>query len=101
MNNRVKELAEQCRFEIQGINCEVLGQGFDEEKFAELIVKECARRSYLEDSGNPEVEEALEFWRKDMLKHFGVEQDITTHEIKLTTDPERIRQANYLLNGGR
>ena len=42
-------------------------------KFAELIVKECARRSYLEDSGNPEVEEALEFWRKDMLKHFGVE----------------------------
>jgi hypothetical protein len=43
-------------------------------KFAELIVRECARRSYLEDSGNPEVEEALEFWRKDMLKHFGVEE---------------------------
>ena len=44
------------------------------EKFAELIVRECARRSYLEDSGNSEVEEALEFWRKDMLKHFGVEE---------------------------
>ena len=43
-------------------------------KFAELIVKECAHRSYLEDSGNSEVEEALEFWRKDMLKHFGVEE---------------------------
>ena len=41
MNERIKLLAEQCRFEIQGINCEVLGQGFDEEKFAELIVKEC------------------------------------------------------------
>ena len=41
MNQRIRQLAEQCRFEIQGINCEVLGQGFDEEKFAELIVKEC------------------------------------------------------------
>ena len=38
MNERIRELAEQCRFEIQGINCEVLGQGFDEEKFAELII---------------------------------------------------------------
>ena len=35
------------------------------------------------------------------LARYGVKQDITTHEIKLTTDPERIRQANYLLNGGR
>ena len=41
MNERIRQLAEQCRFEIQGINCEVLGQGFDEEKFAELIVREC------------------------------------------------------------
>ena len=41
MNQRIRQLAEQCRFEIQGINCEVLGQGFDEEKFAELIVREC------------------------------------------------------------
>ena len=41
--------------------------------FAKLIVKECACLSYLDDSGNPEVEEALEFWRKNMLKHFGVE----------------------------
>lgn len=41
MNERIRELADQCRFERQGINCEVLGQGFDEEKFAELIVQEC------------------------------------------------------------
>jgi hypothetical protein len=41
MNKRFRELADQCRFERQGINCEVLGQGFDEEKFAELIVREC------------------------------------------------------------
>jgi hypothetical protein len=41
MNERIRELADQCRFERQGINCEVLGQGFDEEKFAELVVREC------------------------------------------------------------
>ena len=40
MNQRIRQLAEQCRFEIQGINCEVLGQGFDEEKFAKLLEKE-------------------------------------------------------------
>jgi hypothetical protein len=96
MNERILELAREA-----GHVGFTKWDYFDINKFAELIVKECARRSYLEDSGNPEVEEALEFWRKDMLKHFGVEQDITTHEIKLTTDPERIRQANYLLNGGR
>jgi hypothetical protein len=44
------------------------------EKFAELIVRECACLSYFDDSGNPEVEEALEFWRKNMLKHFGVKE---------------------------
>ena len=48
--------------------------GWSEEKFAELIVRECACLSYFDDSGNPEVEEALEFWRKNMLKHFGVEE---------------------------
>jgi len=40
MNELIRQLADQCRFERQGINCEVLDQGFDEEKFAELIVKE-------------------------------------------------------------
>jgi hypothetical protein len=67
MNERIKELAEQCHHRYSEHN-------IDLEKFAELIVRECACRSYLEDSGNPEVEEALEFWRMDMLKHFGVEE---------------------------
>jgi hypothetical protein len=40
MNELIRQLADQCRFERQGINCEVLDQGFDEEKFAKLIVKE-------------------------------------------------------------
>ena len=40
MNELIRQLADQCRFERQGINCEVLDQGFDEEKFAKLIVQE-------------------------------------------------------------
>ena len=40
MNELIRQLSDQCRFERQGINCEVLDQGFDEEKFAKLIVKE-------------------------------------------------------------
>ena len=64
MNQRIKELAEQCRFEIQGINCEVLGQGFDEERFAELIVRECAEVVYSR-SGHATPQ--------DLYEHFGVE----------------------------
>ena len=72
MNERLRELVRQsglddADFPIENWDNVPLA------KFAELIVKECACRSYLEDSGNPEVEEALEFWRKDMFKHFGVE----------------------------
>ena len=65
MNERIKLLAEQCRFEIQGINCEVLGQGFDEEKFAELIVRECAR---LADNSPQYID------GREILEHFGVEE---------------------------
>lgn len=41
MNERIKLLAEQCRIETYGVNGELLEFGFDEEKFAELIVAEC------------------------------------------------------------
>ncbi len=64
MNQRIDQLAEQCRFEIQGINCEVLGQGFDEEKFADLIVRECAEVVYSR-SGHATPQ--------DLYEHFGVE----------------------------
>ena len=79
MNERIKQLAEQAgEYAAQNATGDwEVGPDYQDlfnKKFAELIVKECACRSYLEDSGNPEVEEALEFWRKDMLKHFGVEE---------------------------
>lgn len=41
MNKRIRELADQCRFETYGINCELLEVGFNEEKFAELLIQEC------------------------------------------------------------
>ena len=78
MNQRIRQLAEQCRFEIQGINCEVLGQGFDEEKFAELIVRECVsivakRKDQAIDDGC-NVDEAMSMAEMDLLEHFGVEE---------------------------
>jgi exoribonuclease II len=82
MNERIKEFAIQ-----SGLPTALDYHQKRYEKFAELIVRECM--------------EVANIASADLIKeHFGVE-DITTHEIKLTTDPERIRQANYLLNGGR
>ena len=42
MNERIKELAEQCRTKYHNGYGGFIEQ-FDEEKFAELIVKECAK----------------------------------------------------------
>jgi len=41
MNERIRELALQCKIETHGVNGELLYEGFNEEKFAELIVREC------------------------------------------------------------
>ena len=43
MNKRIKQLAEQCQIETYGVNGELLEIGFDAEKFAELIIRECAK----------------------------------------------------------
>jgi hypothetical protein len=64
MNERIEKLAEQCRIETYGVNGELLVFGFDEEKFAELIVRECIDTAF--HKGHPD----LEF----LLKHFGVEE---------------------------
>lgn len=45
MHKRIQELTEQCQIETYGINGELLAFGFDSEKFAELVVEECARRA--------------------------------------------------------
>jgi len=72
MNKRICELAEQAGFEITPWRNELLPCVHQEgpvhiqlEKFAELIVRECAHRS--EELGQPEI-------GKGLMKHFGVEE---------------------------
>jgi cupin superfamily acireductone dioxygenase involved in methionine salvage len=67
MNERIKELAEQAGYkhpDAVGI-CEDYAY-FDHKKFAELIVRECAKRVDYWESRQGEHTE-------DLLKHFGVE----------------------------
>lgn len=59
MNDRIKELASQCW------DRRLDGMHFDQEKFAELIVRECAKRS--KELGQLEIGLGI-------LKHFGVEE---------------------------
>jgi hypothetical protein len=83
MNERIKGLAEQAglKIEYQMINppkpLQILGSAEQLEKFAELIVKECARAvdKVYEDA---EPDHGCYDWATwaegaDVLKHFGVE----------------------------
>lgn len=67
MNERIKELAEQCGFRS---NPDIYdrNQSFDIEKFAELIVRECAGINY-----NSSFKDG-EFHAREVLEHFGVEE---------------------------
>jgi hypothetical protein len=66
MNERIRELAKLCNetsttyFDGRG---NITTTHFNEEKFAELIVGECATYAFSDDQD-----------RKAMLKHFGVEE---------------------------
>ena len=42
MNEKIEKLLEQCHRETYGVNGELLEFGFDAEKFAELIIRQCA-----------------------------------------------------------
>ena len=80
MNERIKELAEQATDTVEIVNPDTgithHREFFDKEKFAELIVRECAqlaRDTDLEDieGGDSEVLRAA---KRQILEHFGVEQ---------------------------
>jgi len=66
MNERIKELAEQCWDKrLDGLH-------FDQEKFAELIVQECL--DILEDEDNGELDtRSVRLAMERMKRHFGVE----------------------------
>jgi len=75
MNKRIRLLAEQAYTEVMHERGGTY-MAFDKEKFAELIVRECAR---VIDRGNGELSTIAETaWcngcRDDILKHFGVEE---------------------------
>ena len=68
MNERIKELLEQATTSIKDEYGHWIGSELDEEKFAELIVRECIK-AYNDDGYQTEYEQDLK-----VLKHFGVEQ---------------------------
>ena len=82
MNERIKELLEQCQIETYGVNGELLEIGFDAEKFAELIVRECGQwfndRLVVEPDYNLphriERNRAVVGVMKEYNTHFGVER---------------------------
>ena len=61
MNERIKELTEQC-YEYKA---EMLDIWFNKEKFAELIVRECASVVFKKTGPKSAL---------DVLEHFGVEE---------------------------
>jgi hypothetical protein len=64
MNQRIKQLAEQATTYIDPTANDGVCWDFDKEKFAELIVRECAE---IADTAEP-------FLASDLIKeHFGVE----------------------------
>ena len=71
MNERIRQLAEQCRIETYGVNGELLTFGFDEEKFAELIVRECCDMVNKHTQHNNPNDCLLVL---DIKEHFGVEE---------------------------
>ena len=74
MNERIRELAEQAGIEFVYDPTETPMRAFvecwedDLEKFAELIVKECADIGQQYADGNYEV-------RNQILEHFGLEEE--------------------------
>ena len=74
MNQRILELISQAQKEVWGNNPyngspEFEGYELDSEKFAELIVRECAQ--FVEDTFDFVGEEIIV--KEKMLNHFGVE----------------------------
>jgi hypothetical protein len=65
MNERIEELAEQCSIEEYNQHGDLIEFGFNYEKFAELIVKECMD-VVAKKCASPTAYNAL-------VEHFGVE----------------------------
>ena len=76
MNERIKELAEQCGFRPQPSIYD-RNQSFDIEKFAKLIIRDCMHdclRMQLYVQYTPEELLFQTKYRKIIKEHFGVEE---------------------------
>ena len=84
MNERIKELAERCRTHYYDGNGGYIEQ-FDEEKFAELIVRECVQtlidntpERYTNESAEEDWDKGYDRAMRDCVhhiqEHFGVEE---------------------------
>jgi hypothetical protein len=71
MNERIRLLAEQCRIEKYNQCGDLIEFGFDEEKFAELIVRECMWQ-VVKDNQVPQDIQVLIGGR--FKEQFGVEE---------------------------
>ena len=84
MNERIRELAEQATTLVEMVGPQGYASSyanFDREKFAELIVRECANvckqigDSHISDlDGSPEFGSGAYFSAKRITQHFGVEE---------------------------
>jgi len=73
MNNKIKELAKQATIrKFDGTGTDIGKLVLDEQKFAELIVRECIDTAF--HRGHPD----LEF----LLKHFGVEESGINQQLR-------------------
>ena len=74
MNKRIKELERQATETVKcGLNGTSTAESFNRKKFAELIVRECAKSLWTEECRNSDL--ALEEFEKNskkILEHFGV-----------------------------
>ena len=74
MNERIKKLAEQATTYIDPSANDGVCWNFDKEKFAELIVRECAEMVRIQNEQFMANESHYGVVSTDVLKHFGVEQ---------------------------
>ena len=71
MNKRIKELVEQAGFPEWSQKT----IGFELEKFAELIIKECVSIAKMTEPSDSDDYRSGRYWAGvDIKKHFGVEQ---------------------------
>jgi hypothetical protein len=69
MNERIKELVRESNLDVYGLGKEKYKWEYTVEKFAELIIRECAGVNY------NSVFKDGEFCAREVLEHFGVEDE--------------------------